>query len=284
MRRLGVHASIAGGLVRSLERAKKLGATTIQIFSHNPRGWTVKEKTPEEMRSFRGLRAAYDITPVFIHTSYLINLASRDRSLREKSVDMVVSEMSIADALGADYVVLHTGSAAGDNPAEARKRAAKALSEVARRGTWTAGLLLENTAGERGDITSQIEEIAEVINKVPPGLIAGVCFDTCHAFSAGYDLRSPQAVKSLASRISSSLERDTIKLIHLNDARGAAGSGSDRHEHIGEGMIGIEGMRNVLSNPIFNEMPIILETPKKSDDDDNRNLEIVRSLLKVLFH
>jgi deoxyribonuclease-4 len=150
MRRVGVHTSIAGGLHRSLERAQALGCNTLQIFSHNPRGWTLTERDPEETRAFRELKKQYDISPVFIHTA-------KERSLVRKSIDMVVNEMKIADKIGADYVVLHTGSASGEDPGVARKRATACLAEVSERGKWRTGLLLENTAGERGDITSKIE-------------------------------------------------------------------------------------------------------------------------------
>src|SRR5512134_3221295 len=158
--RLGVHTSIAGGLSLSLERARELGCNTMQIFSHNPRGWALPDRSPGEAACFRELREKYSISPVYIHTSYLINLASPNRELREKSINMVVEEMNIADFLGAEFVVLHTGSASGDDPASARERAVSSLIEVSGRGKWDAGLLLENTAGERGDITSGIGELA----------------------------------------------------------------------------------------------------------------------------
>ena len=166
-RRIGVHTSIAGGLHLSLERARELGCNTIQIFSHNPRGWEIKRKGPEEISGFLEARRKYDISPVFIHTSYLINLASGNPSLAARSVDMVLQELDIADSVGAEYVVLHTGSASGEDPVVARKRAITCLKEIAGRGEWQAGLLLENTAGERGDITSKINEISEIMEKVP---------------------------------------------------------------------------------------------------------------------
>src|SRR3990172_4267579 len=165
MRRIGVHTSIAGGLHKSMERIAALGCNTVQIFSHNPRGWGLGERSRDDVFSFRKLKKEYDITPAFIHTSYLINLASSDRRLIRKSIDMVIAEMQIADAIGAEYVVLHTGSASGDDPKTARKRAADCLKEVSKKGEWQAGLLLENTAGERGDITSRGGEIAEKIEK-----------------------------------------------------------------------------------------------------------------------
>ncbi len=277
---MGVHTSIAGGLPLSVERARALGCSTFQIFSHNPRGWAIVRRDPAEIAEFRRLAAESGISPVVIHTSYLINLASSDPALRRKSRDMVVDELNIADSIGAEYVVLHTGSASGDDPAAARLRAASSLAEVAGAGEWLAGLLLENTAGERGDITSKIEEMADIIGLVPAGLIKGICLDTCHAFAAGYDIASGKGMAALAGAIRKSTGKHSLKLIHLNDSKGPLSSGLDRHEHIGEGRIGIEGFRRFLCHPFFSGIPLILETPKKTADDDPRNLQVVRELLR----
>jgi deoxyribonuclease-4 len=278
VRKIGVHTSIAGGLPASVERARALGCSTFQIFSHNPRGWALAPRAEEEIAAFRRLITESDINPVVIHTSYLINLASADPVLRRRSTGMVIEEMNIADSIGAHYVVLHTGSASGDDPAEARKRAAAGLAEVAGTARWTAGLLLENTAGERGDITSRIREMADIIGHVPAGLIAGICLDTCHAFAAGYDISSQGGITVLAEEIGKYIGKSGLKLIHLNDSKGALSSGLDRHEHIGTGRIGIEGFRRFLCDPFFSRPPLILETPKKTEEDDPRNLQVVREL------
>ncbi len=279
-RKIGVHTSIAGGLQLSLERAHKLGCNTLQIFSHNPRGWALKSKASNEITEFRKVKKYYSISPVFIHTSYLINLASGDKDLLAKSIDMVAEEMNTADSIGADYVILHTGSASGDDPVIARKRAISSLIEVSKRGNWTAKLLLENTAGRSGDITSKIIEIAEIINASPGQLLAGVCIDTCHAFSAGYDIASLEGIGFMFSEIARHIGRDRLRLFHLNDSKGPLGSRIDRHEHIGKGRIGAKGMRNFLTYPDFIDIPLILETPKKSEGDDLRNLRVVRSLIR----
>jgi deoxyribonuclease IV len=278
-RRIGVHTSIAGGLHLSLDRAHELGCNTIQIFSHNPRGWEIKRKGTEEVGLFIETRRKYDISPVFIHTSYLINLASGDPSLAAKSVDMVLKELDIADSIGAEYVVLHTGSASGEDPVIARKRAIKCLKDIAGRGKWQTGLLLENTAGERGDITSKINEISEIMEKVPGALISGICLDTCHAFSAGYDIGSDYGIQLLSDEIKKYAGRGKIRLLHMNDAKGPLGSGLDRHEHIGLGEIGLKGFRKFMKHDAFSDIPIILETPKKSPDDDLKNLKVVRKLM-----
>jgi deoxyribonuclease IV len=279
MRRIGVHTSISEGLPRSLLRAKELGCDTLQIFSHNPRGWRIRERNPGEYEAFRRLRKEFDISPVFIHSSYLINLASRGADLRRKSMDMVASELDIADSVGADYVILHTGSASGEDPAAARKRAISCLVEVSARGRWRSGILLENTAGEKGDIASGIEAMGEILEAVPCGFVSGVCIDTCHAFSAGYDMRSAGAADFMAKELGNYIGINRVKLIHVNDSRESLGSGVDRHEHIGRGEIGLEGLRNILTQPVLVNIPLILETPKRADDDDRKNLSTVKRLI-----
>lgn len=276
-RRIGVHVSIAGGIDKGLERAKDLGCTTVQMFSHNPRGWRIGNRGEEEIARFRELKNALDISPVFIHTSYLINLASPSHDLTGRSAAMVIEELNIADRINAEYVVLHTGSASGDDPASARRRAIEALKKIAGKGRWKAGLLLENTAGERGDITSHIYELAEIIDLVKPGLIAGICLDTCHAFSAGYDISTAEGVDALAEEIGRCCGRNMLRLVHLNDSKKRIGSGVDRHEHIGEGAIGKKGFRRFVNHPFFTGIPLVLETPKNSEDDDRRNLKTVRA-------
>lgn len=280
MRRIGFHTSIAGGIHKSLQRTAELGCDTLQIFSHNPRGWAFSARDPEETRLFREGKEALDIRPVFVHTSYLINLASYQKDLLRKSIDMVIHEMNIADDIGADYVVLHTGSASGDIPATARKRASASLKDISASGSWKAGLLLENTAGERGDITSAIPELSELLENVTGNLIAGICLDTCHAFSAGYDISTPEGTDTLVNELEKYIGTDKVKLLHVNDSKGQAGSGLDRHEHIGRGRIGMQGFRLFLNNAFFSGIPVIMETPNKSEDDDTRNLKTLRKLLR----
>ncbi len=279
MRRVGVHTSIAGGLSRSLERAHVLGCTTVQLFSHSPRGWAVKAIPNEERERFASLRRDLDISPVYIHASYLINMASPEAALRKKSIAMLREEMDRADAIGADYVVLHTGSASGDDAAVSRRRAIGALNEVARSGRWAAGLLLENTAGERGDISSRVADLAEIFHGVGGTLVAGVCIDTCHAFSAGYDIRRDDGIRAVAEEIDHAIGLERVRLIHLNDAKGDLRSGADRHEHIGLGRIGTAGLRRFVLAAPFRRVPLILETPKERETDDARNLRAVRKML-----
>jgi deoxyribonuclease-4 len=281
MRRLGVHTSIAGGLHCSLERVNALGCNTVQIFSHNPRGWAVKKISADEASQFKSLRQSLHISPVYIHTSYLINMASRDNILRKKSIDLFVIEMDRADAIGADYVILHAGSASGDDERIARERAIGALNEVASMRRWKAGLLIENTAGERGDISSTIIDLSEILTGVRRTLISGVCIDTCHAFAAGYDIRDDIGIQKISNEIGRYIGFDNVKLVHLNDSKCDVGSGIDRHEHIGLGKIGATGLRQFINFTPFKEIPLILETPKKKESDDPRNLRKVRRMTRL---
>jgi deoxyribonuclease-4 len=273
--RLGVHTSIAGGLHLSLERAHALGCTTMQIFSHNPRGWALKPISEEEEALFRRRAFELDISPVYVHVSYLLNIASSDAVLRKRSVEMLIQEMLRADAIGAGYVVLHTGTA---HDSDGRNRAVESLTEVFERGPYNAGLLLENTSGKRGDIASSIEELAW-LHEGAGGRPAGVCIDTCHAFAAGYDFTARGEVKRIAGECTRLLGSDAVRLVHLNDSKGAAGSGTDRHEHIGRGLIGAEALQTLLRHPVFLGVPVVLETPKHSEEDDPMNLASARSLL-----
>jgi len=283
-RRLGVHTSIAGGVHLSMERAKELGCNTAQIFSHNPRIWSVGSIPQGSVSLFRELRRVYDINPVFIHTSYLINLAASNSDTLERSVTLLMKEMDLADLLGAEYVVLHTGSASGDAEETARKRAIESLKRISREKSWEARLLLENTAGERGDISSRIRDLAEIIDGTDSPLIGGVTLDTCHAFQAGYELTSEKGLAMMMAEAEKALGLESIRLIHLNDSKRSFHSGVDRHEHIGAGTIGKRWIERFINHPALMEVPLVLETPKKSEDDDRRNMAIVRRFLKPAEH
>jgi deoxyribonuclease-4 len=277
--RIGVHASIAGGISRSLERSAQLKCNTVQIFTHSPRQWRKTGIRKTEVQRFSVLRQKNDINPVFVHASYLINLASHSPDIVRKSIDLLSYEMAIADLIGAEYVVLHTGSASGKDGKAARKKAAMALRESidSRQGNTT--IILENTAGQRGDITSSIQSLADIMDLCSCDRIAGICIDTCHAFASGYDITSVKGLNRLVNEISEYIGVDKLKLIHLNDSKKSLGSGVDRHEHIGRGSIGIDGFRNILSDRRITKVPIILETPKENDNDDRNNLETVFSLI-----
>lgn len=251
----------------------------MQIFSHNPRQWKQTVIPKEEIERFICLREEHDIRPVFIHASYLINLASRSREVLGKSIDLLSYELQCADALGVEYVVLHTGSARGDDENEARKRAVGSLARAVSGGKYHTSILLENTAGERGDITSSVRALAAIIDACHCGGMGGICIDTCHAFTSGYQLTSPAGLEKLVAEIDTYIGLKNLRLIHFNDSKKPFNSGVDRHEHIGEGYIGLNGFRNFLSDKRIATVPLILETPKRTDEDDRRNMRTVYKML-----
>ncbi|MDD5153719.1 MAG: deoxyribonuclease IV [Desulfovibrionales bacterium] len=278
--RLGVHVSIAGSLDQAVDRAMDLGCTAMQIFARNPRAWHVQALSPEIVGLFREKRQLVDISPAVIHTPYLINLASFDEALFEKSVGALVEDLRRADALGIEYVVTHIGSARGQSLQKGMAMVSLALDRILT-ATEDSGvaLLLENTAGHGALIGGRIGHIGQLIRDAgnPPRL--GFCLDTCHAFAGGYELRTKTALDHLQNEIEREIGLERLKVIHLNDCKGALGSHLDRHEHIGEGHIGLGGFATLLRHSLFDGLPWILETPKKSDMDDRRNLATILELL-----
>jgi deoxyribonuclease-4 len=256
----------------------------MQIFTHNPRQWRQSPISGEEAERFAYLRQKHDINPVFSHASYLINLASRSNTVLRKSVELLSYELMNADSLGIEYVVLHTGSASGEDDRKARTRAVKSILKSVGSGHFRAALILENTAGEKGDITSSIQTLSEIMDRCSCENIAGICIDTCHAFSSGYDLISANGIENLMQEINEYAGLDKLKLIHLNDSKKPLGSGVDRHEHIGKGFIGMKGFENILSDRRILNVPIILETPKETEDDDKKNLREVFNILSRISH
>lgn len=280
MRRLGVHTSIAGGIHLSLQRAHDLGCTTLQIFSHNPRGWSKKSLDPNEVELFRSHSISLDLTPLYIHSSYLINLASPDDRIRTKSIDLLAYELNLASELNVPYLVLHPGKTVGQSRKDAVRIASKSLSEAYKiAGEKNVSILVENTAGQKGDISATIPDISEIIELSTAGSIGGICLDSCHAYAAGYDITTEEGLEVLNSEIARYIAPLEIKLIHLNDSKKGLSSGVDRHEEIGKGEIGLKGLEQFLSYPLISDIPIVLETPKKSDDDDKKNLAQVRKIL-----
>jgi deoxyribonuclease-4 len=277
MRRLGVHTSIAGGIDLSILRAKELGCNTLQIFSHNPRTWKKPEFSEEVVNRFREYRKLYDMNPLYIHTSYLINIASTNKQIRELSLKMLIWELDTADMLGADYLILHPGSSSGDS-LKGKRLAIDTLKKLRDMKSWNVKLLLENTAGERGDISATIEDLWELAESCW-GLSGGLCIDTCHAFQAGYDIRKDKDIEKFVENIIKVSGFDAIKLIHLNDSKKDFNSKVDRHEHIGLGKIGLTGFKSLLNHSALREIPIILETPKRSERDDLINLRKVKRLI-----
>ncbi len=279
---VGVHTSIAGGLALSVDRAVELGCDSMQIFGRNPRSWGFSPVAPSEVSLFRKRREEAGIWPVVIHTAYLINLSSPDETNYRKSVDLFKNELTTAEELGADYLVTHLGSPHELGAGFAVRRIEEALAGVIAEGLGKKTMILfENTAGGGNSFGSDLAGLGALVERAAEmGLSCGVCFDTCHAFAAGYPLRTAGEIKALVKTVDGDVGLPRVKVIHLNDSKGGLGSNLDRHEHIGEGRIGLEAFRLFLSHPEIRDVPMILETPKKTPDDDPRNLRVVRGILE----
>jgi deoxyribonuclease IV len=278
--RLGVHVPIAGGIEKAVLCARELGCSAMQIFSRNPRGWRASPLDPQAVRGFRREIGKGGIEPVAVHTLYLLNLASEDRTLHERSVQTLKEDLGRAAVLGALSVVTHLGSGKQGSPGSGRRRAIEALKQVME-AEYPVALLLENSAGGGGMLGASLEEIAEIIDKAGDSPRLGFCFDSCHGFAAGYDFRSEEQSGALLRKIDATVGLDRLKLLHLNDSAGTLGSRLDRHEHIGKGQIGLEGFRSLLGQKLFREVPMILETPKREPRDDVENLSRIRRILGV---
>jgi len=277
--KVGVHTSIAGALENAAHHAKKIGCDTFQMFSANPRGWRTLDPTPEECGRFRAVRQAYGLSPVAIHDNYLINLASAEPFIRERSIAAFRRELVRAVALGADYLVTHPGSAKGASPAAALRTCVESLRQAAA-GLKLDGLtiLIENTAGQGSVIGRTFEEVAEILAGAEKDLPMGACIDTAHSFEAGYAIHTAEGLRAAVKQLDTTIGVKKVRVIHANDSKTVFGSHADRHEHIGKGQIGAEAFGRIVRHPKLKNIPFICETPIERPGDDKRNLRMMRKL------
>jgi len=277
--KIGFHAPITGGVHNALIVAKDTGCDTVQLFSRNPRGWLAKPLSPEDVKLFRKTQRLTKISPLLIHCNYLVNLAAVDDLLLEKSRASFREEVERALTLGVDYLVVHPGSARGACEADGIKKCAESLS-FACKGLRLGALriLLENTAGQGNCIGHRFEHLREIMDLCPK-LPLGVCFDTAHAFTAGYDIREEDGLEALIIKMKNTVGLKTVRAIHFNDSRAAYNSHVDRHWHIGEGQIGLDALRRVAQHPKLRHCAFILETPYDDPRADLKNLETLRSFI-----
>ncbi len=280
--RLGSHVSIAGGLDKALLRGKQVGCDTIQIFTKSNRQWNAKRLTDQEVKAFKAKLAATGIGPVVAHDCYLVNLAAPRRAVWKKSVAAFRVELERAERLGIPFLVTHPGSHAGAGEAEGVCRVAEAVNELhSSLPGARVRILLETTAGQGSSLGSRFEQLAAILAKIEQAARVGICLDTCHVFAAGYNIRTPDGYQRTLQELDSCLGLERLQAIHLNDSKGGLGCQVDRHEHIGEGRLGLAPFRRLVNDPRLRRVPMILETPK--DDDyitaDRRNLARLRRLL-----
>jgi deoxyribonuclease-4 len=279
MMRFGYHVMVGKGLVRAARHAQEIGCECMQMFARNARGWRARQYPEEEVAAFREVLAERDIAPLVIHANYLANLASPNRELRERSRRAVADDQQRAARLGARFVVVHTGHPIHGGPAAGLRRLAASVRSLLRETPEGVELLLENSAGGEGHLGGTWEQFAQLLDALDGDRRLGLCFDTCHAHAAGYRLDRPRWVGRTLRSFAGTLGLDRLRLIHLNDSMLPAGSGRDRHEHIGQGTIGDAGFRALLRRRELQDRCAILETPIRHADDDERNLAHVRELV-----
>jgi len=270
--RIGCHVSIAGSLAASVSRAISRECRTFQIFTRNPRGWNYKEVAEEDAAAFREAVATSGMDPAVAHMPYLPNLASPKEEVYEKSVSAFCAEVERCHLLGIPYLVTHLGSTLGTPPEEGQDRIVRALGAALDMNAAGVTILLENTAGCRNTIGNRFDEIGSILDEAGGKARLGICFDTCHAFAAGYDLRTAASVNSVMKECDAEVGSQRIHLVHLNDAKAPLASGRDRHEHLGLGEIGPEGLSAVLHHPALRHLPFICETPVDERRDDLGNI------------
>ncbi|RPH96593.1 deoxyribonuclease IV [candidate division KSB1 bacterium] len=275
---IGAHVSVAGGLVEAFRRAEEFDCECIQIFTKSQLQWSAKPLEPDEVYKWLVTWEESGWPPCFVHDSYLINLSSPDEALRRKSVDAFADELERAALLGIPWVNMHPGSHKGAGEEIGLTNCVRSLKEVLERTAGLGvGILLETTAGQGNDIGSRFEHLSHLLEKVNQPERMGVCLDTCHAFAAGYDLRTPEAYAATWKRFEEIIGIKFLHAFHLNDCRYPLGSRRDRHAEIGKGEIGLEAFRMLMNDPRFEGHPGITELP---DEVTPRSHKLLKSLRK----
>lgn len=275
--RIGFHMSIYGSLDKAVDRALEIGCNTLQIFTRNPRGWTARPLRSDEIELFIVKVNKNDVRPVFAHMPYLPNLASPKSDVYAKSVETLITEMKRCEILKIPYLVTHLGSHLGLGSKIGLENVVKAVDKAFSVAGENVILLLENTAGTRNSVGGSFRDLQYILERTSYPDKIGICFDTCHAFAAGYDLRTEETIEMVIETIDKSVGFNRLMLVHLNDSRGDLNSHIDRHEHIGLGKIGEKGFRNILKSK-FSRLPLILETPMDGRRSDLENLIKVKEL------
>ncbi len=277
--RLGKHVSIAGGIDKALDRAVKIGCNAVQIFASNPRSWQAKDLDPATVKSFIAGRNELDINPVVVHAIYLINIASPGEEVRKKSLQALKTDYRRSVKIGADYLVFHPGSHTGSGIERGIKKIAAGINEVLAEIQGSTWLLLENVAGAGTQLGASFAELNSIINQLEEPERVGVCLDTCHSYSAGYNLTREEGLdRLLAEFAEAGPGLDKLKILHINDSLYELGSNKDEHAHIGEGKIGREGFSLIVNRQEFQNLPLILETPWFDDREDDPDVDLIKSL------
>jgi len=277
---VGLHVSIAGSIDKSVDNATEMGCSAFQIFTRNPRGWDAKSLSKIDITNFKEKLAASKIDrfATVAHMPYLPNLSSPEDDPFAKSLNSLIDEVKRCSKLGIPYLVAHLGSHKGSGDKKGIKKLVKAFTNAAKETPDDVIILLENTAGQKNSVGSDFEQLASILFQLKPEKRFGVCLDTCHAFAAGYDLRTKKTVALTLKKFEKAIGFEHLRIIHLNDSKGEIGCNTDRHEHIGLGQIGESGLAQVIKFANSKNIPIILETPIDERRDHLGNIEKVKEL------
>ncbi len=284
-RRLGAHLPLGHGMVRAVERAASIGADTLQVFSDNPTAWRRRTEPPAELPAFRSRMAELALGPLAIHASYLLNPAGADDELWNRSLELLVSELRIAPTFGARFLNVHIGSHRGAGVADGTRRVAHAVTSALGEvdgGPEGVVLVLENSAGSGDGVGVDVTELAAILEACAARGAEldrlGFCLDTAHAWGAGHELDRPEGVDAFLAEFDTRIGLERLRMVHLNDSRAERGSRSDRHEHLGVGAIGAEGLRRILTHPDLAHATYYLETPGMDEGYDVVNLRRAQAI------
>ena len=276
---IGAHVSISGSLDMAIDNAVERECNAFQIFTRNPRSWFAKDLDPVEVKKFKEKlqKSKIDRMATCAHMPYLPNLSSPDDDGYQKSIKSMTQEVERCHTLGIPYLVTHLGSHKGSGEENGMRRLVSALNRVAETKADVM-ILLENTAGQKNSVGSDFIQLGEIFSKCKPSKKFGICLDTCHAFVAGYDLRKKEDAKKAIKKFDDAIGLENLKILHLNDSKGELNSNRDRHDHIGLGAIGKEGLGEIVKIMNRNNIPIVLETPIDDLRDDFENISKAKSL------
>jgi len=276
---IGAHVSISGSLDMAVDNAVERECNAFQIFTRNPRSWFAKDLDPDQVKKFKEKlqKSRIDRMATCAHMPYLPNLSSPDEDGYQKSIKSMTQEIERCHELGIPYLVTHLGSHKGSGEENGIRRLVGALNKVAETNADVI-ILLENTAGQKNSVGSDFTQLEEIFSKCKPSKKFGICLDTCHAFVAGYDLRTKEDVTKVIKKFDDSIGLENLKILHLNDSKGELNSNRDRHDHIGLGAIGKEGLGEIVKIMNKNNIPIVLETPIDDIRDDFENISKAKSL------
>ena len=278
--RFGFHISIAEGFSNVVKRAEVRGCETIQLFSRNPRGWKYAPLDKKEAEEFRSSIKASGLYPAFLHLPYLPNLACQQSRFYSRSIEAVEIDLKRAEQLGAQYLIIHIGHRLESSEDEATEAVCRGINQAFEKVKNSVILLMENTAGQGTEIGYNFEQINRIVEGVQENKRIGICLDTAHSFEAGYDLSKADGIEKTMESFDKIIGLKRLHVFHLNDSKTPLGSRKDRHWHIGEGFIGLEGFRYLINHPRLKHLPGIMETPRKDTVEDLKNMRVIRSLVE----